>query len=269
MGRIFGGFIVAMFLSIALFGAAELKTIEVDEVKSYFDKKSALFLDARPLKLFQAGTITGSMYMDYKEYDKLKKFLPADKSVKIISFCNGIKCEHSDHLAELLQKDGYKNVVVYKGGYPEWSEKKYPTSGAMKECKDEGAYKPKGDPVVIKGASVHLVDGDEKMIDQFWFSNVVLDNLPKNIALIDIRKPEQFKEGHLKGAINVPFVDGKLDESKLAKDKLNVLYCNTGMQSTEAISAISNKDLGVVYFDANVDCKGTDCKVKPNDLLVF
>jgi len=268
--KLFLGFIIGAFITLgSLFGAEGLNIVKIDVVKKHFDDNSALFLDARPMKLFQAGTITGSLHMDYKEYDKLKKFLPADKNIPIVAFCNGIKCEHSDHLAELLKKDGYTNVLVYKGGYPEWLEKKYPVSGAMKECKEEGAYTPKTKAVTIKGATVHLVEGDDKMIDQFWFSEVLKNGVPEGVQMIDIRKTEQFKDGHIKGATNVPFENGKLDESKLAKDKLNVIYCNTGMQSTEAISSIKNNDGSVVYFDATIDCKGTDCKITPNELLGF
>lgn len=268
--RLFLSLLIGVFITtVSLFGAQGLTIVNVDVVKKHFDDNSALFLDARPMKLFQAGTITGSLYMDYKEYDKLKKFLPADKKLPIIAFCNGIKCEHSDHLAELLKKDGYTNVLVYKGGYPEWLEKKYPVSGALKECKDEGVYTPKTKAVAIKGATVHLIEGDAKMIDQFWFSEVLKNGVPVGVQMIDIRKIEQFKEGHIQGAINAPFENGKLDESKLAKDKLNVIYCNTGMQSTEAISSLKDYDGKVVYFDATIDCKGNDCKITPNELLDF
>lgn len=262
--------LLSTVLAIGLFASANIKIIDMNEAQKHFEAKSALFLDARPFNLYQKGTIPGSMYMDYKEYDKLKKFLPADKGVTIIAFCNGLKCEHSDHLVHLLQKDGYKNVLNYKGGYPEWSEKKKPQMGILKECKEEpkGAYVPPRAAVTIKGATVHLIEGEDKMIDQFWLAEQIKNGkIPANVQLVDVRKADQFAEGHIEGAINIPLVDEKLDATKLPKDKLNVIYCNTGMQSTGAVSTLKENDGSVVYFDATIKCEGTKCTIEPNELL--
>lgn len=246
----------------------DFNVIKLDEARKLFENKSALFLDARSPKLYQSGTIMGALNLEKKDYQSQKVFLPADKKLQIVSFCNGVKCEHSDHLAEALIKDGYKNVLVYRGGYPEWKENKLPTMGKQNECKNESVnYIPKRAATNIKGATVHLVDGDDSMIDQFWFAKIVLDKLPTNLQLVDVRGAEQYAEGHVKGAINVPFIDDKIDTSKLSKDKLNVFYCNTGMKSSEAIQTIKDSDIRVIYFDANVKCTGENCTVSPNDLL--
>lgn len=245
--------------------------INIAKAQELYEAKKTLFIDARPFKLYQAGTIPGALSMDYKEYENLKHLLPANKNVEIVAFCNGYKCEHSDHLIDLLQKDGFTNVLNYKGGYPEWKENKKPQMGILKECKETtgGAYKPTTPLIEVKGAKVHTIKGDNAMIDQFWFAELVLTNLPENIQLVDVRKEENFKDGHIKGAINVPFKDGKLDIKKLPKDKLNVFYCNTGMQSTEAaLASVKNKDgRSIMYFDAVVNCKGDVCTVKANELL--
>ena len=48
--------------------------------------------------------------------------------------------------------------------------------------------------------------------------------------LLDIRKPEDFKKGHIKGAKNIFWLDLLKDENlkKLPKDKKIVLICNGG-----------------------------------------
>ena len=265
MRKFFVSSLVSLAVASSLFGAGNFKIITFENVKKIHDESSAIFLDARPAKLYKAGTIPGALNFDIKMYDKMKQFLPADKNAKIISFCNGIKCEHSDNLAIMLEKEGYTNVEVYKGGYPEWSDKKLPLMGIMKECKSE-TYQPKTPLVTIKGASVYLVKGDKTMIDQFWFASLG-DKLPDNVQMIDTRKPEYFKEGHFKGAINLPMNNGSVDESKLPKDKLNVFYCTTGTQSTEAVVSLKNNDGSNVYLDAKVECKGEVCTITPNDFL--
>ncbi len=250
--------------------ANKLVLIKKEEAKSLFDAGKSLFIDARGFKLYKKSTIMGSINVPVKKYPAVKGLMPSDKNAVIVTFCNGFKCEKSDELAELLMNDGYTNVKVYKGGYPEWKENKYLLMGLAKECKEapKGAYTPKNKAVTINNATVHP-GNDDGMIDQFWFATVILDKLPANVQLVDVRKAKQFKEGHIKGAINVPFADEKIDVSKFPKDKLVVFYCNTGMMSTDAYGVLSDKDLkNVLYFDANVKCEnGKKCTVEPNEDL--
>lgn len=248
----------------------DLKIIKYKKANGIFNAGSALFIDARGSKLYAKGTILGAINIPVKNFKKMKKFLPINKKAKIVAFCNGFKCEKAEELAVLLKKEGYTKVLVYKGGYPEWKEKKQPLMGLVKECKEtkaKGPYKPKGKPVTIKGATVYL-GADAGMIDQFWFASKVLKDLPKNIQLVDIRKPKDFKDGHLPGAINVPWDSKaeKIDHTKFPKDKLIVIYCNTGMMSTDARGSLSD-DIAknVLYFDANVKCESKGCKVTPNE----
>lgn len=264
-------FVLVVSLVSLIQANSDLTIIKFEKAKELYNTKSALFIDARGGKLYKRGTILGSLNLPTNDFAKLKTFLPINKKATLVSFCNGFKCEKSDELAVLLQKEGYENVLVYKGGYPEWKDKKMPQMGLLKD-KDETtkvSAEPKGKMHTLKGAKVYL-GADEGMIDQYWFASVVLNDLPANIQLVDIRKPSDFKEGHLPNAINVPWdsKNEKLDTSLFPKDKLAVLYCNTGMQSAE--SAISTgKMLGksVLYFDAMVECKGTTCKVEANEDL--
>lgn len=98
--------------------------ITYDEAKKIHKEGKALFIDARPYKLYSKGTIAGSLMVPAKKYGKKKHMLPGDRSALIVTYCNGFKCEKSDIVAEKLLKDGYSNVKIYKGGYPEWKEKK-------------------------------------------------------------------------------------------------------------------------------------------------
>jgi len=46
----------------------------------------------------------------------------------------------------------------------------------------------------------------------------------KDIVIVDVRFPSDFRKGHVPGAVNLP--KGKWHEAAgLSKDKLNVLYC--------------------------------------------
>ena len=62
--------------------------------------------------------------------------------------------------------------------------------------------------------------------------------------IIDVRTPGEFKEGHIKRAMNIdindPDFEGKVD--KLDKSKQYLVYCRTGHRSTYAVEIM--KSLG-------------------------
>ncbi|MEA2019344.1 MAG: rhodanese-like domain-containing protein [Campylobacterota bacterium] len=271
--------IIKLIVSIAIFAtmaiaSGDLNIVKFKKVKGMYNAKSALFLDARPFKLYQKGTIMGAVHMPDKQYKKFKKYLPADKNAKIVSFCNGPKCHLAPKLAKKLIEAGYKRVYVYSGGYPEWKKKKLPLMSLVKECKTgpKGPYKPKANrAITINGVKAYF-GGEERedgMVDQFWLTDMITKNkVPKNIQFVDVRKADQFKDGHLPGAINIPWdaKAEKIDSSKFPSGKLIVIYCNTGMMSTDARGSLDEDTAkNVLYFDANVECTGTKCKVTANE----
>ncbi|MEA3290591.1 MAG: rhodanese-like domain-containing protein [Campylobacterota bacterium] len=256
---------------------AEFKNISFEEALKLQENNDALFLDARGIKLYKKGTVMGAMYMNAKQFDKLKKYLPADKATPLVSFCNGPKCHLSGKLAKKLKAEGYTNIVIYPGGGPEYAEKKK-AMGLKKECKAKaaGAYKPELPAITVNGVSIHLLpeDGEaneDGIIDQFWFADKIKNGtVPKGVTIVDVRKPERYNASHIKGAINVPFDDEKIDASKLPKDGIVVFYCNTGMKSMDARGVLSDEMAERVFvFDATYKCDDSNknCTIVPNEPL--
>ncbi|VAY88306.1 SULFUR TRANSFERASE PRECURSOR [hydrothermal vent metagenome] len=274
MKIIIKSFIITALFTTIIFANNKLNIIKLKKAKGMYNAKSALFLDARRFELYKKGTIMGAVHMPNKKFKRYQKWLPYSKKAKIVTFCNGFKCEESDYLAKKIMKLGYTRVYVYKGGYPQWKKEKLPSMSLIKKCKTtlKSPYRPKNKKVSINGVKVYL--GGEAvsdgMIDQFWFSNLLNQGKSiKNIQLVDLRKPSQFKEGHLPNAINIPWdkKNEKFDYVKLPSDKLIVMYCNTGMMATDARGSLDDKVArNVLYLDANVVChKGKKCKVIANE----
>jgi rhodanese-related sulfurtransferase len=46
-----------------------------------------------------------------------------EKNKRIVVFCQSSGCGYSDEVAQFLKFNGYSNVVLYRGGYREWSRK--------------------------------------------------------------------------------------------------------------------------------------------------
>ncbi|MEO5591932.1 MAG: rhodanese-like domain-containing protein [Chitinophagaceae bacterium] len=59
----------------------------------------------------------------------------------------------------------------------------------------------------------------------------------KSVQLIDVRTPQEFKEGYIKGAVNADWQSGKQfaeEVKKLDKTKPVYLYCLSGIRSSKA-----------------------------------
>lgn len=74
------------------------------------------------------------------------------------------------------------------------------------------------------------------------------DMVSKGAVLIDVRSPQEFNEGHLPGAINIP--EYEIRRVKNEMPKLNqqiVVYCQYGGRSRNAYSMLKKMGYTNVY----------------------
>jgi rhodanese-related sulfurtransferase len=66
-------------------------------------------------------------------------------------------------------------------------------------------------------------------------------------TLVDVRTAEEFREGHISGAINIAVqeLSGKLN--KIPKDKPVVVYCRSGSRSAHAAQSLLTAGYAEVY----------------------
>ncbi|MFT6796679.1 MAG: phage shock protein E [Maribacter sp.] len=66
--------------------------------------------------------------------------------------------------------------------------------------------------------------------------NEFLDDTPKDIILVDVRTPEEFKQGHLDNAQNINLFDVDFENkfSVINKDETIYVYCKVGGRSAKA-----------------------------------
>ncbi len=103
------------------------KLSSYDEVKRLValgpDKGGYTLIDSRPLPRVQEGTIPTSVNLPYPAFDKFVDRLPKDKERLTIFFCQGITCVMSPNSLKKAEALGYRNLKVYREGYPEWIER--------------------------------------------------------------------------------------------------------------------------------------------------
>ena len=71
----------------------------------------------------------------------------------------------------------------------------------------------------------------------------------KEILLIDVRSPQEYKESHLDGAINLPLYDieQQAEEKIKKKDTPIIIYCQSGSRSRKAIQILKQEDYQNLY----------------------
>ena len=62
-------------------------------------------------------------------------------------------------------------------------------------------------------------------------------------TVIDVREPEEYQSGHVKGALNIPpsqLMSGAAQLNDLPKDSNIIVYCRSGSRSNVAMNILSS-----------------------------
>lgn len=249
----------------------KLSYLEIDTsvVKAFQEKNLALIVDARPYSKFLQETIPGAISIPDTNLSKLIGRFPINKKEKIVIFCGGYSCEKSHVVANKLKSLGYEEVMVYAAGLPAWKEAGEATTASSKAVAQEKILKK--EQFSKNGLKL---GSDEGSVDGEWLKKQIIeDKVPSYIQIVDVTSSNEFKTGHIKGAINIEA--GKISANelleKLPKNKTIVFNCTTGGRAIEAWSKLKDAkfDMSEInYLDANISCKDNNCKIDVNEPLL-
>ena len=76
-------------------------------------------------------------------------------------------------------------------------------------------------------------------------TNKALELINDGAIVIDVRTNEEYNEGHIKGAINIP-VD-EINSITYNKDETLIIYCATGVRSQNAINKLVDMGYTSLY----------------------
>ena len=63
----------------------------------------------------------------------------------------------------------------------------------------------------------------------------------ENAVLLDVRTPQEYREGHIPGSQNVPLQQlDKVEEVTENKDTVLYVYCRSGARSRQAVSLLNH-----------------------------
>ena len=210
------------------------RIITAEELKAILDTANLPFvvIDARNPEEYQEVHIRGAINVPVNSFHEFRHLLPKDKTVKLIFYCNGVKCGKSKRAAQMAAEEGYSNINIYAAGMPVWEEKGYPIYAGLDY---------------------------EKHIETTKLSPTELQDLIKkegaHIIVVDVRDPQEYKEGHIPGAINLPSEAFASKSDKLDKENKIVVYCNSGGRSYNAYRKLMKLGYENIYQSLYYDWK--------------
>ncbi len=103
--------------------------IDLAMAKRLFNKKAAVFVDARSSWPYQLGHVPGALNVPPSEIPAAFDAALADLSrdTTLIVYCSGATCNLGSKLAQKLAKEmDFTHIYVFAGGFPQWEEAGYP-----------------------------------------------------------------------------------------------------------------------------------------------
>ena len=79
---------------------------------------------------------------------------------------------------------------------------------------------------------------------------VIIDHKGANPVLLDVRSPEEFAQGHLKGAINIPLmqIEKRLASLRKYKKRTIITMCDKGVRGMQACGILVANNIGWTYY---------------------
>ena len=199
--------------------------VSTEDVRRILADGSAIVLDSRKRAEYAAGHIAGACNVapapgaSPSEYAAaVERLVQGDKSQPLVIYCNGQYCKAGRQLSSQLAEAGFTNVRRYQLGIPVW--------------------RALGGPVEIELEGIVRIFG----VDQ-------------TVVYFDARSAEEFAQGTLSGAHNVPAdaaATGGFEKVPLPRNDFNtriVIFGRDGAQARRLADAIGKTPFqNVSYF---------------------
>jgi phage shock protein E len=69
----------------------------------------------------------------------------------------------------------------------------------------------------------------------------------KQVVLLDVRTPEEFRQAHLRGALLIPLAELQKRVSEIPRDRPLLVYCAVGARSSTAAGILASKGYREIY----------------------
>jgi rhodanese-related sulfurtransferase len=105
-------------------------SLELATFRKLYDADAALVVDAREAEEYAAGHIAGAVHLSYNdalaEPEKARRLNHGGRP--IVVYCSSATCHLAKDLAGFLVESGLRRVLVYEGGWADWSAAGLPSA---------------------------------------------------------------------------------------------------------------------------------------------
>ncbi len=188
-----------------------------------------VLIDVRGLEEWNAGYIDGAQNIWINEFMGRQDEWPADKDTPIVIYCaSGYRGSIATVLMRLA---GYTDVRNLSGGTNAWTAAGLPLVGTVAEA-------PEFDLDAYLASYVSALPGT--------FNALRVDDLAAVLAsttevvLVDVRTADEYLEGFIEGAVNIPLQELPQHLDLLPNLEQNIIvYCGSGHRSAIAMTALN------------------------------
>ena len=188
-----------------------------------------VLIDVRGIEEWNAGYIDGAQNIWINEFMLRQDEWPADKDTPIVIYCGS---GYRGAIATVMMRlAGYTNVRNLSGGTNAWTAAGLPLVGTVAEA-------PEFDLDAYLASYVSALPGS--------FNAVRADDLAAelesaaDVVLVDVRTADEYTEGFIPGAVNIPLQELTQHLDMLPNLDANiVVYCGSGHRSAIAMTALN------------------------------
>ena len=214
----------------------------VEKVKAGED---LFILDIRQPDVYNEGHVKGAVNVPWgpEAIPAALDKLPADETIYVYCYT----AQTANQTVALLNFAGFEAKSVKLGwnfgisrvdGYEEIVETQANELGGVTDYEINSDIK-----TAIEDYYAGLADVSDTMYSNYIIGSdmvkMAMDS-DSDMMIVSIRRSVDFSEGHIEGAVNIPFGIADMDEyfGQLPKDKKIVAYCYTGQGSGQAVAGL-------------------------------
>ena len=199
----------------------------------YKEEMPVVVIDLRPLDTAKASHIPGAVSIPAADLPNMKNAFPGSKAAPVVLYAD----TQGNAMAsfDVVRGWGFKNTSVLEGGFPAWQK-----SGAEvgnDQLAAEIVYVPKP-----AAGSIPVAE----------FKQIV-ESLPADKFILDVRDEDEAMQGMLKGAHNIPSQDVADSLDQIPRDKEIILHCVTGIRAEMAYLTLMEKGYNARFLNANIE----------------
>jgi rhodanese-related sulfurtransferase len=206
---------------------------KIDALKDLINN-GAILVDVREANDYAAGHIPGAINIPIRELTANLENLPTEEPL-VVYCASGHRAAMSLAALQLL---GYDNTRSFPGSYKAWTEANEDVSKEIVEPKTF----PKPD---LNEEMLARVDEFLNNIPENYYAVSKIDMLkemlnaePNGALIVDLREADEYGEGHIPAAINIPVREVTENLDQIPMDRPVIMSCASGHRASLATAAM-------------------------------